>query len=64
MGIEITLKTEDLLTIEEAAKQLGVHFTTVYRRIKRGEIDTLRIGGQVFIAKATIGQSIIIGRLR
>ena len=45
------LKWEDLLTIEEYARQANVHFTTVYRRIKKGELKTLQIGSQVFIVR-------------
>lgn len=46
---KITLTTEDLLTIPQAAQELGVHFTTVYRWIDKGKIHPFHIGGQVFV---------------
>ena len=46
---KITLTSDDILSIPQAAKELGVHFTTVYRWIDKGIIRPFRIGGQVFI---------------
>jgi excisionase family DNA binding protein len=34
-----------LLTIPEVARRLGLHRDTVYRKIERGEIPALRLGG-------------------
>ena len=47
--VKITITTEDLLPVPQAAKELGVHFATVYRWIDKGRIRPFRIGGQVFI---------------
>ncbi len=46
---KITISTDDLLSVPQAAKQLGVHFATVYRWIEKGRIHPFRIGGQVFV---------------
>ena len=46
---KITISTDDLLSVPQAAKQLGVHFATVYRWIDKGRIRPFRIGGQVFV---------------
>lgn len=47
---KITFSTDDLLSVPQAAKELGVHFSTVYRWIDKGLINPFRIGGQVFVA--------------
>ena len=47
---KITISTDDLLSVPQAAKELGVHFATVYRWIDKGRIHPVRIGGQVFVA--------------
>jgi len=47
---KITISTDDLLSVPQAAKRLGVHFATVYRWIDKGKIHPVRIGGQVFVA--------------
>ncbi len=46
---KITISTDDLLSVPQAAKRLGVHFATVYRWIDKGRIHPIRIGGQVFV---------------
>ena len=45
----VTLETDKLISIPRAAKILGVHFTTLYRRVKRGELHQIRIGGQTYL---------------
>ena len=45
----ITLETDKLISIPTAAEFLGVHFTTLYRRVKRGELHQIRIGGQTYL---------------
>jgi excisionase family DNA binding protein len=46
---KVTITTEDLVSVPQAAKQIGVNFSTVYRWIDKGKIRPFRIGGQVFI---------------
>ena len=45
----ITVTTEDLASVPQAAKELGVNFSTVYRWINKGKIRPFRIGSQVFV---------------
>lgn len=50
----ITITTEDLVTVLQAAKELGLHHTTIYRRIEAGKIASLRLGGILFIPKSEV----------
>lgn len=45
----ITITTEDLVAIPQAAKEIGVNFSTIYRWIKNGKVRPFRIGAQVFL---------------
>jgi excisionase family DNA binding protein len=53
---KITISTDDLLSVPQAAKELGVHFATVYRWIDKGRIRPFRIGGQVFVTLEEVRQ--------
>lgn len=44
-------KRDSLLTIQEAADFLRVHYNTVYRRVRRGEIPASQIGTEWRIQK-------------
>ena len=44
-----TLQVGDVVAVPQAARELGVHFTTVYRWIDRGEVSFFKFGGTVFI---------------
>ena len=46
----IVFKPEDLTTALEAAKYLGVHFTTVYRWLKNGTLHPVHIAGQDYLS--------------
>ena len=46
---KITISTDDLVSVPQAAKELGVNFSTVYRWIRKGEVVPFRIANQVFI---------------
>jgi len=35
-----------MLSIEEVARRLGVHFSTVYRLTREGVLPGLKVGGQ------------------
>ena len=50
----VTLETDKLISIPKAAKILGVHFTTLYRRVKRGELHQIRIGDQTYLDVAQV----------
>lgn len=49
MPQKVTLETDKLVSIPRAAKIIGVHFTTLYRRVKRGELNQIRIGDQTYL---------------
>jgi len=48
--VKIILETDELTTVLEAAKYLGVHFATVYRWIKAGKLHPIPIAGQDYLA--------------
>lgn len=45
----LRITVEDIMTIPQAAKELGVHRATIYRWIDRGIVHPFRIAGQVFL---------------
>ena len=47
--MEIKIKSDDLLTVPEAAKQLGRPKMTLYRWIKTNKIVNIELGGVLFI---------------
>lgn len=44
-----TFAPEDLISVPQAAKRLGWHYSTLYRRIYKGEIVPVRIGNQAYV---------------
>jgi len=42
------------MTVRQAAKQIGVHFTTIYRWIDAGTILNINFGGILFIPKSEV----------
>ena len=44
----------DCLTVINAAKELGVHHTTVYRWIDDGKITAVSFGGIIFIPRSEV----------
>lgn len=47
---KVTFSADDIMTIQQAADELGVHNSTVYRWIQKGEIRPFRIAnGQIFV---------------
>ncbi len=46
---KIELSTDALVTVMTAAKEIGVHFATLYRWIDAGDVITARVGGILFI---------------
>lgn len=51
---QITITSDDVLTVPDAAKAIGIHFVTLYRRIEAGKIVAVRLGGVLFIPKSEI----------
>lgn len=50
----ITITTDDLMTVVEAAKKLGKHITTIYRWIDNGELVGVKFGGIMFIPTSVV----------
>ncbi|GAI87276.1 unnamed protein product [marine sediment metagenome] len=44
----------EFMTVRQAAKQMGLHFTTIYRRIDTGKILCINFGGILFIPKSEV----------
>ena len=42
------------MTVRQAAKQVGVHFTTIYRWIDAGTILNINFGGILFIPTSEV----------
>ena len=58
MGVQnttsVTITTQDLMRVEEAAKILGKHKATIYRWHEAGQIVGVRFGGILFIPTSEI----------
>lgn len=47
--ISLKVTSEDLLTIAQAAEELGVHLATAYRWVEKKRLHAFRIGEQLFV---------------
>lgn len=52
--MEIKVKTDDLVTVAQAAKSLSCARLTVYRWIRAGKIVGIEVAGTLFIAKTEV----------
>jgi len=52
--LKITVSSDDLISVADAAKQLRVHYTTVWRWIENGEINVIRIGKHILVPIAEV----------
>jgi len=52
--VEIKIKSDDLLTVPKAAKQLGRPKMTLYRWIKANKIIYAELDGVLFIPKSEV----------
>jgi len=43
-------------TTEEAAEELGFHVNHIRRMIRRGDLETMRVGHMLFVAKDSIAK--------
>jgi len=50
----ITITTEDLVTVVEAAKLLGKHITTIYRWVEAGDMVAVKFSGIMFIPTSEV----------
>jgi len=51
---EVTIRTDDILSVQDAAKLLGRPRLAVYRMIKRGTITGIELGGVMFVPTSEI----------
>lgn len=52
----IIADSDEVFTLEEAAKKLGIGIATLFRWLKAGTIIPLRLGGRTFIPKSEIAR--------
>jgi len=51
---KIEIKTDDLMSVPQAAKALGRPKITLYRWIERGKIIAIKLGDVLFIPKKEV----------
>ena len=51
--MNITVQTDDLLTIPQAAKQIGISRITAWQWVKDGKLPAIILGGRSFVPKQT-----------
>ena len=54
--MDITFKSDDIVSISDAAKELHVTRATLYRWIDRGKIQSLMFGGYRAIPKSEVAR--------
>jgi excisionase family DNA binding protein len=52
--VEIKIRTDDVLSINQAAEQLGIDRATVYRWIAKGNLVSVRFGDVQYIPKSEV----------
>lgn len=52
--MEIKIATSDLVSVAQAARELGRHRATIYRWADAGKIHGIELGGIIFIPKSEI----------
>lgn len=50
----IIIETNDLISIQQFAKELSMPRATVYRWAERGRVITIRLGGILFIPRSEV----------
>ena len=51
---QIIVTTDDLLSVQDAAKMLGRPRLTIYRWISAGKITSIKLGGILYIPKSEV----------
>jgi len=51
---EITVTTDDLMSVQEAAGTLKLHRFQLYRWIARGKVIGIKLGGILFVPKSEV----------
>jgi excisionase family DNA binding protein len=52
--MEIKVTTSDLVSVAQAARELGKHRATVYRWVEDGIIVGIKLAGSLFIPKSEV----------
>lgn len=52
--VVIKVTTDDLMSVQDAAKELGRPRLAVYRMIERGDIIGIKLGGILFIPTSEV----------
>ena len=51
---KIVIETDEVYKLEDAAAQINIGIATLFRRMRKGEIVPLRLGGRTYITKSEI----------
>jgi excisionase family DNA binding protein len=51
---KVIVEVPELFSIADAAKEIGVHFTTLHRWVRSGKIHPSCIGSQLFLSKEEV----------
>ena len=51
---EITVTTNDLMSVQDTAKELGRHRYQIYRWIDSGKVVAIKLGGVLFVPKSEV----------
>lgn len=51
---KIIVDTNELYSVEEAQSKLGIGYATVFRWIKSGRLQALKLGGRTLIPKTEV----------
>jgi len=54
--MEIKIKTDDLVTVAQAARELGCARLTIYRWIRAGKIVSIEVAGSPYILKTEVAR--------
>jgi len=60
--IKLDTDIPDVYSTTEAAKLLGMGYATLYRRIKAGEVQVIKIAGRTLITKSEIKRLVKRGK--
>lgn len=50
----VTITTDDVMTVAQAAVKLGKHITTIYRWIESGELMGVKLGGVMLVPTSQV----------
>ena len=59
----MSAESEDLLTLQEAADELKVHYMTAYRWVRRGDLEAFKTGGRLRIRRQALDDYVAARRV-